>query len=270
MLQTNVLGHPILQRVLSIYITRPLLSTSVTATQVTVAMLLCSVMSSVMIALGWVWLGFVLMYVSILLDAVDGEVARYRKISSLRSIYLDLVNHLVTQAFFFLAVAFWVSQGVSGPLSLTVLMIGAFGALTFPIRRANGDLHRVIFVRPYADPGLYMLDAPALPTIEAPKGAEKQLSMVAKAVGATRKFVYDLHGYVFMLIVFALLLLGEDIFFGGVGHPLLSWAVIVYTITCSLYMIREIIGGHFSVDNRVRLVERRLEMAREKKAHSRG
>src|SRR3989344_2995483 len=114
-LQTNVLGHPILQRVLSIYVTRVFLAMNITANQVSAAMIVVGVISGVVIAFGYIWTGLVLIYLSLLLDAVDGEIARYRKVFSLRGIYLDLVNHLVVFGVFFLGLTLTVSEVWTAP-----------------------------------------------------------------------------------------------------------------------------------------------------------
>ena len=260
-LQTNVLGHPILQRVLSIYITRPLLSTSVTATQVSVAMVVVAVLGAVLVGFGYFWSGFAVVYLSILLDATDGEIARYRKISSLRSIYMDLVNHLMSQAVFFLGVAVGVAQMTPEPLRTAVLVAGALGALAFPIRRANGDLHRGIYVRPFTDPGLYRLDytppAPGAKGEEATphKAAFNPLRFVAKAV-------YEMHEFAYMLIAFVVVMLAQQYMVPQV--PLAAWLVVLYAATSWVYLVRELVGGFATIDRRVHAVRDRLELRRAK------
>src|SRR3989344_7465348 len=128
MLQTNVLGHPILQRMPSIYITRLFLLTSITANQISAAMIIVGVISGVVIASGYIWSGLALIYVNLVLDAVDGELARYRKTFSMRGVYLDLVNHLGVFEAFFLGLTFAVSEVWTSP-NLVLLVVGVVGAL---------------------------------------------------------------------------------------------------------------------------------------------
>lgn len=251
-LQTNVMGHPYLQRSISIYITRLLIATKIQADQVTVAMFIVGIMGAISILFGWVWLGFFLVYFNIILDAVDGEVARYRKTFSLRGVYLDLVNHHVTPGLFFLGLTFWVANIFQTP-NITVLIIGVVGSLALILRRANGDIYRGLFVRPYSEnPDRY----PIIFTHEIihKTGAIKNPSSFSfrKLLSPFAKIVYQLHYFAVMVIILFLASLFEVILFPGVNtHPILSWLIIGYAITSNLYLIREIIGEFFTVETKI-------------------
>lgn len=268
-LQKNQLGHPILQRVLSIYITRALLPTRVTATQVTVVMVLIGFLAAILVACGWVWTGFAVLYLSLILDATDGEVARYRRVSSLRSIYMDLVNHLATQAFFFLGLTYWVSQSVAEPWHTIVLMCGAFASLAFPLRRANGDLHRGMYVRPFTDPGLYTLDYVHVPKQPGAAQERAQRFSVMKLPRLAIKGIYEMHELAYMLIICSITLLVQQYYMPLVyGLPPMVWLVVVYAITSGTYLVREIFGSFYSIDRKVHGVRDRLEDLRRAKEHN--
>lgn len=250
-LQTNVLGHPILQRVLSIYITRFLLLTNVTANQVSAAMIVAGVISGVVIAFGYIWAGLALIYISLLLDAVDGEIARYRKTFSLRGIYLDLVYHLVVFVVFFLGLVFAVS-GVWTDPNLVVLAIGVVGALTMGMRRAVGDLPRVLFVREYSEHPERFPASPTRVTFPEGTGPSQSHTTLQKIVRAILWGLHELHEGGDMIVVLVGAYTGELLFFPEVPHhPILSWVVIFYAVTSCLYLIREIISGYYSVENRI-------------------
>lgn len=266
MLQTNVLGHPILQRVLSIYITRLLLPTRVTATQVTVVMFLVGLLASALVVFGWIWTGFVMLYLSILLDATDGEVARYRRISSLRSIYMDLINHLATQSFFFLAVAYWVSQELVEPWQTLLLVCGALGAIAFPLRRANGELHQVMYVRPFTDPGLYTLDYVHAPESRGRAVSSKISLTPFGLIRLTIKGVYEMHQLAPMLIAFAVALAAQQTYFPTIySLPPIALVLLAYTATSSIYLVREVWGTFYAIDSRVHQVRDKLDDLRHQK-----
>ncbi|MSR70978.1 CDP-alcohol phosphatidyltransferase family protein [Candidatus Kaiserbacteria bacterium] len=254
MLQTNVLGHPILQRVLSIYLTRPLLSTSVTPNQVTVFMLLLGTAAAAAIFAGWFLTGLLLAYLNVLFDAVDGEVARYKKVYSQRGVYLDLINHLWTGAVIFLAVTLY-AAGLPTDVQMPVLLVGILGALAMPVRRANGDLHRVMMVRKH------------LETAERPAPVQKKEQHTAApearfSPGFLRRLtqsVYDLHELAPMLIVLFLGAMAEQYLLPGrAGHPVLSWVVIFYGATSCLYLLREVVGGYYAIERRINSLAERL------------
>lgn len=257
-LQTNVLGHPILQRVPSIYLTRLFLLTNVTANQVSVAMIVVGAASGAALAFGFVWTGFLLLYAGILLDAVDGEIARYRRTFSLPGVYLDLVNHVAVHAMFFLGLTLWVSEARTAA-NMLVLICGALGALAMSMRRANGDLHRVLFVRPYSEnPVVFSL--PAVPA-QRPSGTEDVSATHGRSLFIfLKEGLYDLHESAYMLIVIAGAYAAETLFFPGVPHfPLLSWVVVFFGVTSCLYLIKEVIGNFRSVETKIAAIEARIK-----------
>lgn len=250
-LQTNALGHPILQRVPSIYLTRIFLATNVTANQVSAAMILIGVTSGVVIATGYIWTGLALVYLSLLLDAVDGEIARYRKIFSLRGIFLDLVNHLVVFGTFFLGLTFTVSEVWTTP-NFAVLVAGAIGSITMGMRRAVGDLPRVLFVKPYSrHPELFNI--PPNPTkVDSKFSSNEQSLSLKKIIRKVLWSLHELHEGGDMIVVLVIAYAGELLVFPGISHhPILSWVVIFYGVTSCLYLIREIAVGFFTVESRI-------------------
>ncbi|MDP2652253.1 MAG: hypothetical protein Q8O94_03890 [bacterium] len=195
------------------------------------------------------------MYFSIILDAVDGEVVRYKKNFSVRGVYLDLVNHLVVQEMFFLGLTLWVSEIWSTP-NIFVLISGVLGALTMSIRRANGDIHRVLFVRPYSrNPQMFAL--PSLQPKAQPKAKEDtKKSFLSTTVVLIKKGLYEIHESAFMLIAVAVVYAGELLFFPNIPHyPLLSWTIIFFGATSCAYLVKEIIGNFYSMETKIALIE---------------
>lgn len=250
-LQTNVLGHPILQRVPSIYLTRVFLATNVTANQVSAAMIIVGVISGVVVAFGYVWAGLALVYLSLVLDAVDGEIARYGKIFSLRGIFLDLVNHLVVFGAFFLGLTLTVSEVWTTP-NFAVLVAGAIGSITMGMRRAVGDLPRVLFVKPYSrHPELFNIPPNPIQVDSKFSSSEHSLSL-KKIIRKILWGLHELHEGGDMIVVLVIAYAVELLVFPGISHhPILSWVVIFYGVTSCLYLIREIVVGFFTVESRI-------------------
>lgn len=259
-LQTDVLGHPILQRVLSIYLTRLFLMTNISANQVTILMVFVGVLAAIPLFFGYIWTGLFLSYLCIVLDASDGEVARYRRTHSLRGIYLDLVNHLMTQALFFLALGFAVAQSQSGWMQTAVLVAAAIGALSFPLRRANGDLHRELFVHHYsAHPERF-----SLPAISDTAVGESDYESPTYRISCTplrliKEAVHYSEYHAVMLVIIVATLVAELVFLPETSsHPILSWLIILYASLSCVYLAKEVIAGYAHMESRVASVARRL------------
>jgi len=99
----------ILGRKLSIYITKLLLYTNITANQTTALGALIGIIAGISMASGNKWytlLGALLLYLHFIFDLVDGEIARYRKESSVTGVYLERLSHYLVNSFLFFSISF--------------------------------------------------------------------------------------------------------------------------------------------------------------------
>ncbi|MBA7676113.1 hypothetical protein ES703_84354 [subsurface metagenome] len=132
----------IFSRRISIYITKALLYTPISANQVTILGFLLGIAAGTLFIWGNYWYsitGAVLLQLCFILDGVDGEVARYRGTSSLRGQYLDGANHTIANPYIFVGLSFGVYAnfhniealifGFSASLSLAVIWGLSMGRL---------------------------------------------------------------------------------------------------------------------------------------------
>lgn len=244
-LKRQAWGYRYLRRGLSIYVTRLLLHTNIRPNQVTTAMVLSGIAGAVAIFFGHIWSGFALTYLNIVLDAVDGELARYKKVFSLRGVYMDRINHLVVPGFFFLAVAFWVLGAGLNPHD-PLFVLGVLGAFALPLMLAAGDIHRQIFVRPYLEhPELYPLHFHSKETAETTRSSFLSFSGLANVV-------YQASQFVVIIIIIFLAHLAELVFFpNATYHPFLVWVVATYAALFVFYLLRRIMQGVSAVEEQI-------------------
>jgi phosphatidylglycerophosphate synthase len=98
-----------IHRRISIYLTWALLHTSIRPNQVSLVMMALGVLGAFMLAsprIGINALGFCVLYLAFLLDKVDGEIARYRGLQSIKGILLDRVHHLLIEPAIVIAAAY--------------------------------------------------------------------------------------------------------------------------------------------------------------------
>ncbi len=96
---------------ISIYVTKLLLYTPVHADQVTISMVLLAVIGSGMMAFGSIpamFIGITLIHFTVVLDNVNGEIARYRKEGSLTGTFLEELYHTVSIPFIFFSLGYGV------------------------------------------------------------------------------------------------------------------------------------------------------------------
>ncbi|MYS53328.1 CDP-alcohol phosphatidyltransferase family protein, partial [Streptomyces sp. SID6013] len=88
-------------REVSLRIDRYLVNTRITPNQLTYLMTVCGVLAAPALLVPGVWgavLGVVAVQLYLLLDCVDGEIARWKKQYSLGGVYLDRVGAYLTDA----------------------------------------------------------------------------------------------------------------------------------------------------------------------------
>ncbi|MEQ1833996.1 MAG: CDP-alcohol phosphatidyltransferase family protein, partial [Candidatus Eisenbacteria bacterium] len=110
-----------IHRRLSIHLTAVLLSTPVTLNQVSLLMMGAAVLGAVLCVpddLRVNVVGALLLYLSFLLDKVDGEMARWRGQPSVLGILLDRFHHRLAEPLLFLAVGVraWQATGSTAPV----------------------------------------------------------------------------------------------------------------------------------------------------------
>ena len=96
---------------ISIYVTKLLLYMPIHADQVTISMVLLAIIGSGMMAFGSIlamFIGITLIHFTVILDNVNGEIARYRKEGSLTGTFLEELYHTVSIPFIFFSLGYGV------------------------------------------------------------------------------------------------------------------------------------------------------------------
>jgi len=99
----------IFARKVSIYFTKLLLYTNITPNQVTLLFILIGVMACLFFVSANPWhmiVGALLLELWYIFDHVDGEVARYRRNTTLTGTYLDFLSHYIVHPFIFVCLSF--------------------------------------------------------------------------------------------------------------------------------------------------------------------
>ncbi len=127
-------------RLVSIYITKPFLYTPITSNQVSVLSMVVGVLVGVAFSfahpLWWVG-GFLLLQLFHFLDAVDGEIARYRKEASPIGKYFDLLAHGVVIAAFYMGITYGIYNSVG---NLLVFFFGFIALISFLLSSLSNAL----------------------------------------------------------------------------------------------------------------------------------
>lgn len=239
-LRASTWGYRYLRRGLSIYITALLIRTTVRPNHVTVAMLAAGVAGAACLALGFVLPGFILAYLNVVLDAVDGEVARYKNMHSLRGMYLDRVNHLLVPGLFFLALS-WYAGGLFSAPDPAVLLFGAAGAFLLPVSLASGYIQYQLFIQAYRSSPERFPNVP---------NAREKGATPAKRRASILQLLRQLMQFVVMIMVFAAGALAEW-YMAPAGHPILGWLIIGYGALLCMFFVRDLVAGYHDILRRV-------------------
>jgi len=120
----------IVRRKFSIYFTWFLIHTSITANQVTLLMFSFGIIASLFFIKGGYLpslFAILLLHLMSILDACDGEISKYRKTSSLKGSYFDLMFHIFIDPLIIFSISLGVYFNTSFNLSYLFLIFGFFG-----------------------------------------------------------------------------------------------------------------------------------------------
>jgi phosphatidylglycerophosphate synthase len=128
-------------RSFSIYLTRIAVWLGLSANAVTVLMIVCGWAAAAALLIPNVWglvLAFVLALAQMTLDSVDGEVARWRRTTGPRGVFLDRIAHTTTEAAIPLAAGLSVALGAD-PHDWRWATLGAVTAMLVLVNKSLRD-----------------------------------------------------------------------------------------------------------------------------------
>ncbi len=129
-----------------LYVTRPLLKTNITPNQITTFWLILQLIGSGLMIFGFYWtniLGVMLYTIAMLLDYVDGQIARIKKISTYKGIYLEELGIYFGSPVFFLCLSVGVSRVSGDPRYLLLGVISAICILYSKLVQINPLLYSI-------------------------------------------------------------------------------------------------------------------------------
>jgi phosphatidylglycerophosphate synthase len=129
-------------RRISLHATRWLVGTPATPNALTLLMIVAGVLAGVVLAFPGLLTAIaaaLLVQVYLLLDCVDGEVARWRRVSSAAGVYLDRLGHHVCEAAIVVGLGFRAAGGPSTEASWW-LVLGGVAALLVVLGKLESDL----------------------------------------------------------------------------------------------------------------------------------
>lgn len=138
-------GLTLLNRKVSIHVTRLLIACNISANNASIAGIILGLAGSCMFIPGrfsFNIAGIFLLYLSLLCDQVDGELARYYKTVSLNGVYIDEIRHLLIYSSTVFCLSFPASQ-VFG--SDKAFLLGFLGAMTLTVSRVEERLPYQIY-----------------------------------------------------------------------------------------------------------------------------
>jgi len=236
-------GYRLFQRGPSIYITRLLLPTRTTANQITLLSIAVGVLGIICVSMRNPWvvlLGFLFLYLNLVLDEVDGEVARYKKTFSIRGIYLDAVNHLLIPGFALASLAIQTAMGPALSPAL-VLTSGVVGGLSWMALKALGKIPAAIFIMKY------LPQRDILSLVEPiGVGPRPQIPPLIRKLLGTR---FQLREFFVGIIILGCAYLLQNIF--TLTVPLFGWILVIYGFFLFLSLGEEVLKGTLNIERTI-------------------
>ncbi len=240
-------GYRLFQRGPSIYITRLLIPTPITPNMLSVFSILAGMYGAcLLISPEWYIKLFALFffYLHLILDRVDGEIARYKKIFSLKGIYLDELNHLIVPPLFFMALAIGLKDSTVFA-ELFILGAGILAAFASVFLRVTHNLPYGIFLKKYVKHrDVFILPANSTSTAD--------MRRTYAPIYPLAKFFHQFQDFFITLTIFIIALLLEhftapDAFL----FPYTTLLLLLYAPYLSLLVLENIIKGLRTIENKI-------------------
>ncbi|MGP3951615.1 CDP-alcohol phosphatidyltransferase family protein [Streptomyces sp. 7N604] len=213
-------------REISLRWTRHLVNTRISPNQLTHLMVVAGVLAGAALlvpGLAGALLGALLIQLYLLLDCVDGEVARWRKQTSITGVYLDRIGHYLSEAA--LLVGFGLRAAdlfQHGGIDWLWAFLGTLAALGAILIKAETDLVDVARARS------------GLPAVQdeasVPRSSGLALARRAAAALKFHRLVGGVEASLFILVTAILDAFGGDLFFTRLGVAVLAGIAIVQTV----------------------------------------
>jgi phosphatidylglycerophosphate synthase len=222
---TDTYGYRIL-RLISIYITWILLHTNITANQVTAIGIVFGWIGIFLISIptySTIFIGFALIYLYVVSDACDGEIAWYRKKPTQAGVYLDQIGHLTTLPFIFVALGFNLFKTT---YDLNILILCFFTTIIILLLQINSKLPRLI-------------DSSEREKLFFPDVANKKKFSILVILRKIHKtLTYNLYIVVYIFLIFLITyILSKQ----GINLNIIPYVIIFYSVLLTITLITQII-----------------------------
>ncbi|MFI8997613.1 CDP-alcohol phosphatidyltransferase family protein [Streptomyces sp. NPDC053542] len=219
-------GGRLYMREISLRVDRHLVNTRVTPNQLTYLMTVCGVLAAPALLVPGVWgavLGVVAVQLYLLLDCVDGEIARWRKQYSLAGVWMDRVGAYLTDA------AVLVGFGLraadlfgSGRIDWLWAFLGTLAALGAILIKAETDLVGVARHQTGKPPVQESASEPR----------SSGMALARKAAGALKfhRLILGIEASLLILVLAILDAVRDDLFFSRLGVAVLAGIALLQTL----------------------------------------
>ena len=178
----------------------------------------------------WKLLGIIFLYFNIILDKVDGELARYHNTFSLKGIYWDEINHLIIPPLFWIFSAY-------GILHISVFQQGLFmttaalGAMALMVNRIVHSLAPQIYAKKYMKhPEHFPFSEKNMQDISL--SPRHQFSFL-RPIG---HLIHQLQDFFIIISLSSLVLIFEYLFRRDyIFHPIFGWYIVGMSILFILF-----------------------------------
>ncbi|MCP3753812.1 CDP-alcohol phosphatidyltransferase family protein [Streptomyces sp. NPDC056773] len=219
-------GGRLYMREISLRITRLLVTTRVTPNQLTYVMTLAGVLAAPALLVPGVWgavLGVVAVQMYLLLDCVDGEVARWKKQYSLSGVYLDRVGAYLCDAAVLVGFGLRASDlWGTGRIDWLWAFLGTLAALGAILIKAETDL---VGVARHQAGKPVVQDAAATP-----RSSGMALARRAAAALKFHRLVLGIEASLLILVLAVLDQMRGDLYFSRLGVAVLAGIAMLQTV----------------------------------------
>lgn len=236
-------------RIISIYFTWILIQANITPNAITLLGILFGLMSAIAFIIDAPIFAVALVFLAIIADFSDGEVSRYKCLTSKEGSYLDKVHHAIVHPFFLGGFVIWVEGSLESNLVLPFGMLSVLNSFLLP------------FILMYAvDVVLlkHLLRSIKSNVIDTPTCYPNNIVDTSKSKmrGATKalvSFFQRVCDFPYVLVICSALIIGHEIDYRVISNKIFIYFLIAYSLITSMLITIYLMNTVFR-----KVIERRL------------
>ncbi|MBT7755132.1 MAG: hypothetical protein HN726_02960 [Candidatus Magasanikbacteria bacterium] len=196
-------------------------------------------------------LGLFLLYLGLILDGVDGEIARHKKLFSIKGLYIDSVYHLLIPGAMLITLA--TSIATETQTNMWYLCLCALAAIGWIIIKTGGQLPFHLYAKHFlGKPGVFPLPAVKVKKESTETTVVSKPHLIRRILGIR----FQVRQFFIAMVLLAISLVVDVLFLMPQSYELTWWVLGIYSCFLILHTLEEVFKMTMNIEGIIANIHR--------------